>query len=233
MSGVKSYRTMASEAMLMLMCMHIADFADPRTKADSFCACVLSKNLKSVWNCVSMYAYMCASLPRDPPALQLAWPQGYVALSFSGALDLWQLSRSCATFPGTQQDVTRSNLSSAGIGCHRYPWDDSGIVSLSLEKCNLSAKSGMVLKAEMCMSGWDECDPKGNEGSRGLMWLCCIEEWFFFSFWQIMNIFSFFLSRKCQIFSDFSSLNLNFSQVLASLPEVNRNAGQLLEDWRA
>lgn len=131
------------------MCMFLHAFTHACILHTLHCVCLQIHNYKSVWNYVSIHVCVsaCASLPRDPSTLQLAWPQGYAALSFSGALHLWQLSLTCAALPGTLQLVERWNWLSP------RPWDDSGIVSLSQGKCHLSAKSVTVLKAEMCMSG--------------------------------------------------------------------------------
>lgn len=66
-------------------------------------------NYKSVWNCLCI---ICVFLPRDPSSLQLAWPQGYAALSFSVALHLWQISSTCAAY----------SLHAARHGALRLAW---------------------------------------------------------------------------------------------------------------
>lgn len=88
----------------------------------SSCARLQICNSKSIWNYVCTEACVCDSvcLPArrhysfhtTASTLQLAWPQGYAALSFSGAPHLWQLSWTCSALP---EDVGASTLSSNAL----------------------------------------------------------------------------------------------------------------------
>lgn len=85
MSEVESCRDVASAAIGVRLLVFLSkDFPCVHLHMHAYCRlCSLCHNYKSLWNPVF--------LPNDPSSLQLAWPQGYAALSFSGALHSWQL----------------------------------------------------------------------------------------------------------------------------------------------
>lgn len=132
----------------------------------SSCARLQICSCKSICVCVILRGDTTAS------TLQLVWPQGYAALSFSGAPHLWQLSWTCSALP---EDVGGSTLLNNA-------WVVSGkIVWLSLAKCHLSAQSVIVFKAEVCTSREDESDLKWVDEERPRR-LYCGEKWSFFTY---------------------------------------------------